>query len=223
MIHMNRKILAMFGVLLLVGLAGCATISVTSDVSSDGTIENYEMNITTTTTVYGILNQAAVEEGYDSFEDQIKDGENISSENFEYEETIDGNDVTMRITVNDVPASELDGITVREEEDQLVYKDETFVEELDETAETTEGSQEVMSGFVLEYTVNMPGEITSSTADEVNGNTATWTRTGSEAFSNTTIQATSETGSVLSTPGFGVTAAVVAMLSLIAGAKVSRR
>ena len=219
---MNRKLLAILCVGLLVGLAGCATISVTSDVNSDGTIERYEMNISTSTTVYGFLNQAAVEEGYDSFEDQIKDGENISSENFEYEETIDGNDATIRIAVSDINASGVNSITVREEDGQLVYKDETFVEELNESTETTETSEDIMSGLVLEYRVNMPGEITSSNADEVDGSTATWTRTGSEAFSNTSIQATSEAGSALSTPGFGVSVALVAILSLIAAAVLRR-
>lgn len=220
---MNRKLVAAIAVVMLASLSGCATISVTADVGDANTLDRYEMNISTSTTVYGLLNEAAKEDGYDDLEDQIKDERDIPDENFEYNEEIDGNDAKINIELTDVPTSEMDAISIEEEDGQLVYEDTTFVNESAQAEDTSETGEEMMSGFVLEYTVNMPGEITSSNADEVDGNTASWTRTGGEAFTNTSVRATSEQPIVGSVPGFGIPVTLVAILSLIAFGRLHQR
>lgn len=217
---MNRKFVAAIAVVMLATLSGCATISVTADVGDADTLDRYEMNISTSTTVYGLLNEGAKEDGYDDLEDQIQDEQDLPEENFEYNEEIDGNDAKISIELTDVPTSEMDAISIEEEDGLLVYEDDTFVNESAQAGDTSETGEEMMSGLVLEYSLNMPGEITSSNADEVDGNTATWTRTGSEAFSNTSVRATSETPIVGSVPGFGVPVALVAILSLIVYGRV---
>lgn len=50
---MSRKYAAVLAVILLAGLSGCATVSVTAEVDSASTIESYDMNISTSTTGTG--------------------------------------------------------------------------------------------------------------------------------------------------------------------------
>lgn len=212
---MNRKVAAAVAVVMLASLSGCATVSVTADVSDADTIDRYEMNITTSTTVYGLLNEAAKEDGYDDLEDQVQAERDISDENFEYNEEIEGDDATINIELTDISPAEVDSVSIEEEDGQLVYEDNTFVKESAQEEDSSEIGEEMMTGLVLEYTLNMPGEITSSNADDVEGNTATWTRSGSEAFTNTSVRATSKTPIVGSIPGFGVPVALTAILFLV--------
>jgi len=208
---MNRRFLAVIGVILLVGLSGCATIEVTAEVEDANTIDRYEMNISTSNTVYGLLNSQAQEEGYESFRDQITGERDIDSDDFEYNEEIDGNDVRINIVIDDLNVSNSSAISIEEADGRLRYSDATF---LNESAEPPgEDAEEFLSGLTLEYTLEMPGEITNATTDDVEGDTATWTETGSSAWTDTRIEATSESGSVFSTPGFGVPAATIALLA----------
>lgn len=214
---MSRKYVAVVAVVLLAGLSGCATISVTADVGGADTIDRYEMNISTSTTVYGFLDQAAQEDGYDDVGEMITSNASIPEENFEYSEEIDGQEAMMRVEISDVDVGSMPAISIEETDGQLVYEDTAFYNASAAGAEPdSEIGSEMMSGFVLEYTLEMPGEITESNADEVEGNTATWTRTGGDAFDNTSIEATSEASSSVLSPGFGVIPAIVALL-LIGG------
>jgi hypothetical protein len=210
---MNRRLLAVAGLVLLVGLSGCATIEVTAEVGDANTIDRYEMNISTSTTVYGVLNEQAQEEGYDDLGDQIRGGRDIDSDRFEYNEEIDGDEVNINIEITDIPVDNSTSISIEERNGQLVYTDTTFLNESAQASTTSsEYNSELLSGLTLEYTLEMPGEITNATTDDVDGNTATWTRTGENAWSDTRIQARSETGSLLSTPGFGAPEATIALL-----------
>ncbi|MDB2283674.1 hypothetical protein PM038_00090 [Halorubrum ezzemoulense] len=211
---MNRRLLAVAGLVLLVGLSGCATIEVTAEVGDANTIDRYEANISTSTTVYGLLNSQAQEEGYEDLGDQLRGGRDIDSDRFEYSEEIDGDGVNINIEVTDLPVENSTSISIEEQDGQLVYTDETFLNESAQgsTAES-EYNSELLSGLTLEYTLVMPGEISNATTDDVEGNTATWTNTGENAWSDTRIRAQSEAGSPLSTPGFGVPAAALALLA----------
>lgn len=211
---MNRKLLAIAGLVLLIGLSGCATIEVTAEVGDANTLDRYEMNISTSTTVYGILNSQAQEEGYDDLGDQIRGGRDIDSENFEYNEDIDGDEVNINMEITDPPVENSSAISIEEQDGELVYTDTTFLNETAQSsASSSEYDSEILSGLTLEYTLEMPGEITNATTDDIDGNTATWTNTGENAWTDTQIQAQSETGSPLSVPGFGVPAATIALLA----------
>lgn len=209
---------ALFAVILLVALSGCMTLSVSSEVSSADTIDQYQLNISTSATVYGYLNEAAKEDGYDNFGDSMTADTTIPADKIEYSEEIDGDEAQMSITMTDINPENLSTVTVTESDGTLVYEDRTFYNaSATDTEADSEIGEEATSGFVLQYELVMPNEITDSNADEVDGNTATWTRTGSEAFSNTTIRAESDApSSVLpvSTPGFGVAPAVIALLAV---------
>lgn len=211
---MNRRLLAVVGLVLLVGLSGCATIEVTAEVGDANTLDRYEMNVTTSTTVYGILNQQAQEEGYDDLGDQIRGGRNIDSDRFEYNEEIDGDEVNINIEITDLPVENSTSISIEEQDGELIYTGTTFVNESEQASTTdSEYSSELLSGLTLEYTLEMPGEITNATTDNVDGNTATWTKTGENAWTDTRIRAESEGASSLSVPGFGVPAATLALLA----------
>lgn len=211
---MNRRLLAVVGLVLLVGLSGCATIEVTAEVGDANTIDRYEANITTSTTVYGLLNSQAQEEGYEDFGDQLRGGRDIDSERFEYNEEIDGDEVNINIEITDIQVENTTAISITEQDGELIYTDTTFLNESAQASATnSEYRSELLSGLTLEYTLVMPGEITNATTDDVDGNTATWTDTGENAWTGTRIRAESEGVSSLSVPGFGVPAATLALLA----------
>ena len=201
-------------------LSGCATIGVESTVGADGTVEEYTVEIDTTRQVYGLLKQGAERDGYDSLEESFTSDINDSAVGeISYEEEIDGDDVTMTITMRDVDPSAMDNVSVSREDGRLTYVDETFY---DESAEETAGGSEselaesMASGFAVDYSLTMPGEIVDSNADEVDGNTAEWHATGSGAFTETRIYAESEVPTSAFGPGFGAVPALVGLLAATA-------
>lgn len=67
-------------------LSGRATVSVTAKVDDTDALDRYEMNILTSTTVYGFLNSATQEDGYDSLGDQFVGEIDTDSDRIEYSE-----------------------------------------------------------------------------------------------------------------------------------------
>lgn len=238
----NRPFAA--GALCLLGLlllSGCVQIGVHSTVAGDGTIEEYRMEITVSRTVYGLIESSAEEEGYDSVEAYLMadaagessveadDGSLFGSlgsndaERVSYEETFDGDRVTMTITIEGVDPPTDGPITITEEDGQLVYEDLSFVNETAADSAESEFAREATAGFAVDYYLTMPGEITDSNADAVDGNTAEWHATGSDAFTGTRIYAVSETPTSVSVDGFGVGVALVAMVVAVVLATARRR
>lgn len=211
---MTQKKIAILSVLLMIGLAGCATISVSSEVGDTETIERYELEINTSTTVYGLLQASAEEDGYDSFEESIT--EDIDEGTVEYNEEIDGDDVTMSLLVTDTTPSEFDNVTIKKEDEKIIYTDEVFSDGFgSEESSTNESFLSTNETVELNYKLVMPGEITDSNADKVDGNTATWVRSGEEAGQGFVVEAESETPTSQSVPGFGVPASIIALVSSI--------
>lgn len=205
---MNRRLLAVVGVILLVGLSGCATVSISAEVSDANTVEEYEMNISTSTTVYALLESSAQDDGYENLEEAFTDGTFNSSaaESVEYSEQIDGNDAVISIQVSELNVSESESISIQEEDGDLIYRDNTFLDEDFNASET-----DTTESLVLEYELQMPNEISESNADEVDGNTATWRRTGEDAYRGFVVEAESPKPTNNSIPGFGVLAATTAL------------
>jgi len=206
-------------VVALVLLSGCASFTVESTVNADGIIEEYVVEIDTSRTVYGLLSESASEEGYDSVEASFRDEYNESHiGGFEYEETVEGDEATMTITLTDLDPSGSDNITVEQSDGQMTYVDRTFYNESQASGSAESGTnssefgESLMSGLSVDYTLRMPGEITDSNADEVDGNTATWNATGSGAMEETEIRATSNVPTSAFGPGFGAVPAILGVL-----------
>ena len=214
---MERKHIGVIGVILLIALSGCATVSVNAEVGDANTVDRYELNITTSTTVYTILESSAQEDGYENLEEAFTDDEfdATAAESFEYNEEIDGNDATISLLISGLNVSQSDTISIEEEDGELVYRDDIFLDEEFDPAET-----QTTEGLVIEYELEMPGEITDSNADEVDGNTATWSRSGEDAYRGFVAEAQSPPPTDNPVPGFGVSAAAIALASAaLIGAK----
>ncbi len=215
---------ARVGVLVaLVLLAGCAQLSVHSTVGGDGTIEEYRVQINTSRTVYGFIEQSATEDGYDSVRASFLDGIDESrAESVEYDESFDGDRVTVTITLLEYDPDDGSGISVTETDGTIVYEDRSFVNESAQQSMVDEGnlSGAVTAGLAVDYYLTMPGEIVDSNADEVDGNTAEWHATGPDAFVDNRIYAESEPPTAPGQPGFGVG---VALAAVAGGALLRRR
>lgn len=203
---MNRRLLAVAGLILMIGLSGCATISISADVNDANTVDEYEINVTTSTTGYTFFESSIEEEGYSSVEDYAVEEFGTVAESVNYTEEFDGNDAHMSIRLTELNVSESPAISITEENGSLVYRDETFLdEEFDpETTDTT-------ASFVVEYELEMPSEIESSNADSFEGNTATWRRTGEDAYRGFVVEAESPLPTDSPVPGFGLPAATIAL------------
>ncbi|PSQ16118.1 hypothetical protein BRD00_12215 [Halobacteriales archaeon QS_8_69_26] len=212
--HDHVRTFGAIALVVAVVASGCLTISTGSTVNNDGTIERYETRMEMPTTLLDQMNQSAQEENM-TLEESIKAGydeEAYGSIEVTVEEEDDQGIIT--IVLEDFDPDEIDGsdfggggdgqdqagqssdpqIDVTVEEDRVVYVDDSF--DSDEEINDTEGEDEEFSGqFSLEYTLTMPGPVVEeeTNADEIDGRTATWERTGSDVFSNTSIRAVSVT------------------------------
>lgn len=210
---MAKRKLAILVVIGLILLSGCAQISVHSTVTASGEISEYKLQINTSRTVYGFLEQSAEEEGYDSVKESVLADMNESQrEQITYEEEFNGNDVTMTFLAEDLDPSTSNTISVEKRDGKIVYRDTTFLNESATGADapSSELSRSMLSGLAVDYYLTMPGEITDSNADSVDGNTAEWHETGSDAFTSLEVQAESEAPSVFGVPGMGTVSALVA-------------
>lgn len=205
----RRQALSTVCIASLVVLSGCASIGVESTVNRDGTIEEYEIEIQTSQQVYGFLESSAQDEGYNSLEESFREQYNKDHVGeFEYNETVEDGDATIRLTMLDVDPSGSENLTVEKQDGEMTYVDETFVSEESETESNTTMGGSMDGAITVDYTLNMPGEITDSNADEVNGNTANWSFEGESQE----IRATSEVPLTAFGPGFGIVPAVVGVL-----------
>lgn len=196
-------------VVALVLLSGCASFTVESTVNADGTIEEYVIEIDTSRTVYGLLERSAQEDGYDSLEESFRAEYNEDHiGGFEYDETLEGDDATITLTLKNVDPSGSENITVEKGGGEMTYTDRTFADESNSDQSSSE--VETSGGVSIDYTLRMPGKITDSNADEVDGNTATWNMTSGEE-----VRATSNVPTFAFGPGFGVVPAVVGVLIAI--------
>lgn len=192
-------------------------MSVDSTVAADGTIDTYSIELNTSTMVYGMLSESAKDDGYDSLKESFLSDVNRSSyESVTYDEEINGDRATVTFTLKGFDPSASDSIDVTETDGKLVYEDTTFH---NASAEVTDDQESYTSGLTLTYSLTMPGEITDSNADEVDGNTAEWTETGADAMTGTRVYAESEkpSGVLGSVPGFGTAAALLALVIALGG------
>ncbi|WP_248907647.1 hypothetical protein [Halocatena marina] len=175
----------------LVSLSGCLTIpiSVDSSVDEDGTISSYEMRLNISTNAYSYIQRGARSEGYSSTEEYImnKSMSEINRTrvgNIEYSESVNGRNVTVTIRLEDYTPANNSLISVTKRNGRVIYTDRTF-----EASDAASGPDSLT--VPVRYTLTMPGEILNSSADRVEGDTATWEMTDAEA-SQTRIHAKSD-------------------------------
>lgn len=221
---MGRREIAVLGVLGLLLLSGCAQIAVHSTVDGDGTIAEYRMDINTSRTVYGFLEQSAQSEGYDNVSAAILSDVNESQrEQFTYEEAFHGDSVTMTFTATDFVPPENGSISVTRTDGRLVYDDTTFYNETASEVGSSNLSNAMYSGLAVDYYLTMPGTIRDSNADSVDGNTAEWHVTGANAFNDLHVHAESDAPTAFGVPGFGVLGAIAAIFGAALVALLSER
>lgn len=218
---MKRRPLAVAALALVLLLSGCATVSVESDVAADGTIDRYELNLDTSTTVYSLLDQAAVDDGYASLAAQLRANINASNAgNVSVNQTVDGDRASVTLVVTEWNPVDADRLNVTRTDGRVVYEDTTFY-----NASVNGGGGVDITDFELRYVVNMPGDIQRAEgADSVNGSTATYEASGRDAFTTTRVYVESDAPTGVLSPGFGVAPAVVAaLLASLAVAVAARR
>jgi hypothetical protein len=218
---MQRHHVGLLTIGVLVLLSGCTTATVDTTVSEDATVEEFEMYLNTTSTVYGALEDVMQDEGHDSLEDYVLNGSD--PEAVTYSEEWSDEEVSIHVSAEgEYPLSDR-YVSVTEEDGQIVYEDRMFYNESSERA--SEFQELIMSGVTVHYYLTMPGEITDSNADSVDGNTAEWHSTGSEAIRDTRVQATSEKPLLSSVPvsGFGPLVAIIAFVALAVGIRSRSR
>lgn len=89
---------------------------------------------------------------------------------------------------------------------------------MNESAGTTD-DQGFLSGLSVHHYLTMPGEITDSNPDDVDGATAEWHETGEDAFTDNRVYAESEVADGplgVGLPGFGAKTALAALLAALA-------
>lgn len=158
-----------FVVLLL--LAGCVDVTVTSTVDSEAEIERLQFEMEMDRQTYQLLLGEAQNEGYDEVAEWIaadieRDMGEGTVASIEYEDReVNGRWVAW-VALNEPDKDELENVTIEEtEEDTIRYRDTGTADAADE-----EDINE------MTYRVEMPGEIVDTNADQVNEetNTAIW-------------------------------------------------
>jgi hypothetical protein len=213
----ERAVLAVIVVAMLVVSTGCLTADVATTVNNDGTIDEYRIELQMNSMLHSTLEQSAHEEGYDSVAESLAaEYDEDDFGNISYWEEDRGNDEAVILVFSEFDADAMDGLSVNVTDGRIVFEDRIFAGSYEET----NASEEYDGEITVEYTLTMPGQITNSTADEVEGNTATWERTDSDAMTTTRVYAESKRADGL--PGFGVAAAVAALVATLGALAVRR-
>ncbi|KAB1196033.1 MULTISPECIES: hypothetical protein [Haloferax] len=211
----NRELAGLAGLALLLVLAGCAQVTVHSEVTADGEVSELTYQINMSRTAYGYLEESAEEDGYDNVtESMLAEFDESERQDVEVSEAYRGDRVTLTMTRRNFVPDGDSGIEITSEDGKIVYEDTTFVNETAAAEEETDFEKSLSSGLAVDYYLTMPGKITDSNADSVDGNTAEWHESGSDAFDDNRIYAVSDKPTFGSVPGFGVVGAVGALLVL---------
>lgn len=204
-----RQVATVLGVVALLALAGCADVTTTVTVTSDAEIESMEYRAVIDDASYQALQERASENGYDNstlyVQEEVINRTGIGSIESTFEDR--ENDVVMEFRATDIDIDELPMDAVKTDNGTIAYDDPEVVDRVDSAEIDT-----------LTYTVEMPGEVVSSNADEVDGSTATWQV---EEFEGEALRVEAESGDPI--PGFGAPAALLALALVGAGLVALRR
>lgn len=197
-----------------VTLSGCMSFNVDSKVNSGGVIESYKLVINTSPTVHSTLVDRAEGEGYSTVGEYLTSSfkDNLQCD-AEYDEMLKGDTVSYTLEASNCKPVEGGNISIYKEDGQIVYEDESLV---NEDVPQVELADRLLSELTLDYHLEMPGKITGSNAHKVEGNTAEWHLSGTDIM-NTTIYAKSELPLI---PGFQI---ILGAIGLVLALMVRRK
>jgi hypothetical protein len=184
-------------------LCGCVAvhIDVSTKVSKDA-IDEYKINFTMNKLAYLFLLGEAKNKGYPSVREYFLSKIDPSLK-VTYDEEWGENSVSVIITIYDFIPSENSKVMLLKRDNYLIFSDHSFYD-----PKFVIEINQVVSGFSLDYYLEMPGKIIDSNANVVKENTATWHLYGKDVFT-TVIYAKSE---IPQTPGFSIIYTVAAMV-----------
>ncbi|MDS0223124.1 PGF-CTERM sorting domain-containing protein [Haloarcula sp. S1AR25-5A] len=201
-----QKAIPAIGLAVLVVLSGCVTATVDSTVTADGTVSEYDLTLEMSPSVYDGLQSQAQQEGYDSIEGYLLADVNTSRmENHTYDQNLEGENVTLSLTFTNWNPGPDSDVSTNVSGGNVTYEDRTFLT-ADQESDVAFGD-----GVAVEYRLTMPADITSSNADLVQNDTASWEYAADEPVDEP-IRATSPAPSSAFGPGMGIPVAVVALL-----------
>ena len=163
-------------------LGGCATATVDSTVADEETIGEYHLEIEMEPAAFNASREDAIDRGYspsEPFRDVLETDldlvrSRVDEIDYEVVAESDGNR-TITLTLRGYVPPEDGNVTLTRrggDGGTLVYEDRLFTNET-VTGRTLTG--QFQNSTSVEYSLEMPREITNATADSVSGTTATWT------------------------------------------------
>ncbi len=212
---MKLRILLIGIILTAILISGCISLKVHTKVNKNGIIDDYKIEMTMNSMLYGILKEHAKKQGYSSLREYfLANFSKILSGQITYNEKWKDDEVTIIIDAKNVKPSPNSKIKIYREGNYIVFRDATFKSEKQSNESKFGGA--FLPGFRLDYYLEMPGKIVDSNANVVKDNKAEWHLTGTDAL-NAEIYAKSE---VPSMPGFEL---LVGVLGLIGAMEITRR
>ena len=157
---MKKIALLVFLIILCACVAGCASLSIYAKVNPDTSISNYKVTIDTTSMIYGLLGG------------QLKS--NFDDSLYNYDEKWNGDKVTIIISAkNTIQPTDPVNWTITKVDNRMIYEDKRFTS-FPKSDKNNEYSTAMMNTVSLNYYLEMPGKITTSNANTVDGNKAEW-------------------------------------------------
>lgn len=198
---MKKIGLLAFLIIFCIAVAGCASISIYAKVNSDTSISNYKVEIGTTSMMYGLLSSS------------LKS--NFDSSSYTYDEKWTGDKVTIILTAKSNNIQPLDPAnwTVQKVDNRIIYDDRRLAKSFN-VDDKNEYSASMMKTVSVNYYLEMPGKITTSNANTVDGNKAEWHLQG-DSISKTPIHAESELPLIPFLSGFEAILAFFGMMGAL--------
>lgn len=213
---------------LMILTCGCLSVSMYTTVDKNGNISDMKMEINTTSSVYGLLQTSAQQQGYSTVKEYMlsnvsKEYGAASGNTFEYNEVWSGENVKMTLTAKGSFKEDAGGpMKIHREGSFMIFE---YMAVPSPTPTPTKSaynsyyndtdlsglSDTMLNGITFNYYLEMPGKIVDSNANQVNGNKAEWHLTG-KTMTGMNLYAKSEVP--VAVPGFE---ALLAVAGIFAG------
>lgn len=199
-------------------------------VDKNGDISDMKTEINTTSTVYGLLQTSAQEQGYATVKEYMlanvsKEYGASSGNTFEYNEEWSGENVKMTLTAKGSFSQDADSpMKIHKEGSYMIFEYMAMASPTPTPTPTKSPygsyyndtdlgglSDAMLNGITFNFYLEMPGKIVDSNANQVNGNKAEWHLTG-KTMTSMNLYAKSEVPAAA--PGFE---AVLAIAGIFAG------
>jgi hypothetical protein len=198
-------------------------------VSRDGDISDMKIEINTTSSVYGLLQTSAQQQGYSTVKEYMlanvsKEYGSASGNTYEYNEVWSGENVKMTLTAKGSFKVEKDNpIKIHKDGNYMIFEymampSPTPTPTLTKSAynsyyndtDLSGLSDAMLNGITFNFYLEMPGKIVDSNANQVNGNKAEWHLTG-KTMTGMNLYAKSEVPAAA--PGFEAVLAAAGILA----------